>query len=40
MQGISVLIKIGLNKDSIEFEKIKKANVFILAGPNEPLAKS
>lgn len=27
--------KIGLNKDPIEFEKIKKANLFIIAAPKD-----
>lgn len=30
--------KIGLNKDPIEFEKIKKANLFVLAAPKDKLA--
>lgn len=28
-------IQIGLNKDHIEFEKIKKANLFIIAAPKD-----
>lgn len=27
--------QIGLNKDPIEFDKIKKANLFILASPKD-----
>ena len=30
-------MQIGLNKDSIELEKIKKANLLILASPKEKL---
>lgn len=31
-------MQIGLNKDVIDFEKIKRANLFVIAAPKEPFA--
>lgn len=33
-------MQIGLNKDLIQFEKIKKANLFIIAGAKDKFAAS
>jgi len=30
--------KIGLNKESVDFEKVKKAHLFVVAGPKEQFA--
>lgn len=36
----SLLTQIGLNKDSIDFDKIKKAHLFVLAAPKDLFAPS
>ena len=38
--GKPPLRQIGLNKDVIDFEKIKKANLFVIACPKDHFAPS
>lgn len=35
---INIKYKIGLNKEGIDFEKVKKAHLLVIAGPKEQFA--